>query len=199
MRQIVYDWMNFCEGKREFEDGYFFTLFMENLTIEEINVIYSYFPNADMLTARMEKFLFGPKAIELPPYDRVCELDRLIRLDFVDREFSLKSLSPSSNGWHNLIFNYVEDDKIVDNLILDDIYTQSFHDFMRSKKITSEKKMYLLFDALYGITYDFDFQLYLYAPLLATSYTGEHLFQFKRLGGVYAVTNEEIVYSFKVM
>ena len=107
MRQIVKDWIDFCEKGTAFEDGYFYTLFMEKITSIEIREIYKYFPNSDLLIERMEKFLFEspPKVQNIE--SRKLELERLIKLDFVERAPVMNRLSIFSNLLPNLNFVFV--------------------------------------------------------------------------------------------
>ena len=91
MRQIVLDWVDYCNGKKEFADGYFYTLFMENITIDEVKAIYETFPNSSALITKMSKFLFEPKPAVKSSIDNIAELDRLIKLDFSKRTLIMQN------------------------------------------------------------------------------------------------------------
>ena len=197
MKQIVKDWIEFCEKGADFEDGHFYTLFTKDITLDEIKAVYRYFPNTERLVAKMKKFLFDPKPVILDYETKKNELERLIKLDFQERQAILQNIDAFANLNINLNFQFVKDVKVVNNLILDDVWSQSFQDFMRTQKIVTDKKIYELNNALYGISYDFDYQLYLFEPLLKTNYTGEFLFIFKRLGGLYSITEDGVTYSFE--
>lgn len=197
MNLLIDDWSSFCENKVIFEDNYFFTLFMENITISEVKEVYKYFPNSKELIERMEKFLFEEKP-KIEDFNlKKNELEKLIKLDFEERKPILENIEIFTNYVSNINFVYTVDFELIATLILDDIWSQSFHDFMRTQKLITDKKVYELNNALYGITYDFDYQLYLFQPLLKTNYSMEYLFQFKKLGGVYAITANGVYYSFK--
>jgi len=197
MNQMINEWSDFCEGRAVFEDCYFYTLFMENISSEEIRSIYKYFPNSEQLIEKMENFLFGAKPNIENFETKKNELERLIKLDFEDRKPILQQLDVFSKFNSNPTFQFTFDIESISTLILDDVWSQSFHDFLRTQKVISDKKVYELYNALYGITYDFDYQLFLFEPLLKTNYTVESLFQFKRLGGLYVISDNIVYYSFK--
>lgn len=194
MKQIVQDWIEFCENGKDFEDSYFYTLFMEEISQEEIIAIFRSFPNSEELVERLNKFLLI-KESNGTTSEKIQELGDLLSQDFLDKKQILQHLPSFSKFNEEYQIVYTRDTDEVEDLILDDIWVQEFHDFMRAQKIITDKKVYELFNALYGITYDADYQLYLFIPLLNTNYTMEHLFRFKKAGGVYAITENEVVYS----
>jgi hypothetical protein len=195
MKKIINDWSDFCEIGKSFEEGYFYTLFMEDITSEEIREVFKYFPNSEILIDRMEKFLFEPKP-NIENFDtKKNELERLIKLDFHERKPILEKLDIFSKFNLNPIFIFNSDFESISLKVLDDVCSQSFYDFMRMQKLITDKKVCELYNALYGITYDFDYQLYLFLPLLKTNYTAEYLYQFKRLGGIYAISENGVYFS----
>lgn len=195
MRQIINDWIEFCENDKPFEESYFYTIFMENISKEEIEIVYRSFPNSDQLTDRMNKFLFE-EDVQIPNNEKQKILGELIQFDFLERETILKSLPAFSKFNMNHKFVYYEDRDVVNDLILDDVWIQDFHDYIFGQMSITDKKAYELLDALYGISNDFDYQLFLFLPLLKTEYSMKHLYKFRKAGGIYAITETEVVYSF---
>jgi hypothetical protein len=194
IKKMVKEWLRFCNGDTEsFEDSYFYTLFMEGVTEIEIEEIFSTFPNSLELVKRTKQFL-NTKANSKSSKEI---LQDLIKNDFEERMPILRQLSNFSNFVSDPIIRYTDDTELVSNLILDDIWVQEFHDFMRTKMIITERKVYELYNAFYGLTYDFDYQLYLFQPLLRTDYQMNYLFDFKKQGGIYAITEKEVVFSIK--
>ncbi len=200
MRQIVNDWKNFCTGIETFKEDYFYTLFMEDfigeITTEEIEAIYETFPNSEKLVNRMKQYLFDEISID-DEIEKVQVLQKLIKLDFEERKPILEQIPSFLNFNSNPKFIYEENVEVVNNLILEDIWIQNFHDYLRNIIMIDDDKVWELKSALYGKTYDFDYQLFLFQPLLKTEYSMEHLYEFKKLGGVYAITEDSVVYSFK--
>tara|TARA_R110000868_G_scaffold252899_5_gene509611 strand:+ start:54 stop:650 length:597 start_codon:yes stop_codon:yes gene_type:complete len=197
MNQLLIEWSTFCKDNTVFEDSHFYTLFMEGITSEEIKEVYKYFPNSERLIERMERFLFESKP-DIEDFElKKIELEKLIKLDFEERKPILEKIDLFTSFNSHPKFIFTSDFESISTLILDDVWSQSFHDFMRMQKLITDKKVYELNNALYGITYDFDYQLFLFEPLLKTNYSVKYLFEFKRLGGVYAITANGVYYSFK--
>ncbi len=196
MNQIVNDWLKYCEGSEAFEDDYFYTLFMDEISVEEIEAIYKTFPNSEKLIKRMKQYLFG-KNPKVNDSDKVFMLENLIKLDFEERMPILELLPNFSTLKTNLKFIYEENVEVVNKLVLNDVWIQDFHDFMIRQMIIEDKKAFELYNALYGKTFDFDYQQYLFQPLFNTEYKMEYLFQFKKLGGVYAITESALYFSTK--
>ncbi|MDI9873198.1 hypothetical protein [Flectobacillus rivi] len=194
MKELIKDWDSFCKGYEEFEDGYFYTLFMEGISIEEIELIYKPFPNSDKLVERMKRYLFT-KTSSIHDNEKRNNLDKLIKLDFEERKPILELLPNFSQFNKNPKFTYIADKELVLSLMLDDIWIQDFHDYMFRQTIISNQREYELNNALYGLTYDFDYQLFLFQPLLNTTYTADYLFQFKKSGGIYAITIDGVFYT----
>jgi hypothetical protein len=195
MKQIVIDWMNFCEGNDIFEDCHFYTLLMEGISNEEIEAIYKYFPNSKELKRRIKEYLFY-EISQVQKNNKIQTLERLIKLDFEERKSILNHLPSFLNFNSNPQFIYNENIDVISDLIHDDIWTQDFQDYLYSKWLIVDKKCYELNNAFYGLTYDFDYQFYLFQPLLKTEYKMEYLFQFKKLGGVYVISENAVYYSF---
>ncbi len=197
MRQIVKDWCEFCEKGTKFEDGHFYTLFMDGPSKEEIKEIFKYFDQNIELTNRLVKYLYHPK----PKIDDVenlkDELRRLIVKDFEDRQKILSELECFKKFLANPEFEFISDLEHNKTVVWDDIWSQRFLDFMIDNVINEEEKIYIIYNSFYGITFDFNLQIFLFIPLIKTDYTAEHLFNFKSLGGIYAISDNKVYYSFK--
>ena len=196
MKQIVNDWKKFCTGGETFQDDYFYTLFMDEISIEEIEAIYETFPNSEKLVNRMKRYLFDGIPI-VDKIEKMEKLEKLIKLDFDERKSILEQIPSFLNFNSNPKFSYVENVEDLYVLNGDDILIQDFQDYMRNIIKINDDKVWELKSALYGKTYDFDYQLFLFQPLLKTDYSMEYLYQFKKLGGVYAISNDGVFYSFK--
>lgn len=191
MKQIVEEWCLFCEGSKNFEDGYFFTLFMEELSIEEIEKVFSFFPNSEKLLSKMLLFRETESNITLSNN----ELLKLLKKDFEERSIIFKEIPIFANLLRNPQFEYNENLEQVKSLIWDDIWSQEFYDHVGSFKIDKSPKVYELHNAMYGATYDFDMTLFLFEPLLKIDYSGQSLLKFKKCGGIYAIADNKIVFG----
>lgn len=195
MRQIVKDWCDYYEDKRTCEKSEFFTLFMEKVSKEEIRQIYKYFPFNLQLIERLENFLFG----SWPRIENVehikDELKKIIVNDFKDRKEILYQIPSFQNFLFNPEFIFKSDETEIKKLISDDIWSQNFIDFTSTQRKLTGWKIYEIHNALYGISNDFDYRLYLFIPFLNINYSGEYLFKFKRLGGIYAISDNKVYFS----
>lgn len=197
MRQIIKDWCNFCENGTKFEDGHFYTLFMDGPSPDEIKEVFKYFDQKSELTDRMVKYLYDPRPQIGEGEELKDELRKLIVKDFEDRKKLLLQLDCFKKFLSNPEFVFMSDLEHNEALIWDDIWSQRFVDFMIDNVINEEEKTYIIFDSFYGITFDFNLQIYLFIPFVKTDYTAKHLFSFKRLGGIYAISDNIVYYSFK--
>lgn len=196
MKELVKDWIQFCEEKKSFNTGYFYSLFMDNLSQDELVYIYNFFPNSERLILKLKKYMLQDFNISINPEVKIELLEIMIRLDFEDRKKVFEEMNKIS-FYDKIAFKYIEDSKEIINLQYNDVLSQEFHDYINYKTILEDDKTDALYEALYGLTTDFDYRLYLFEPLLKVDYTGENLFQFKRLGGVYTIQDNTVLYSYK--
>ena len=185
MNKLVEGWKMFCENNASFEDGYFYTLLTENLTQEEIDIIFFTFPYQEKLKYNLKQFKnhssLGKNNLESLVLD-FEEKSKII--DKYQLNYSVKTLK----------LEKVNDENQINNYILDDVFSQMFHDFLRSKKISTDRKYFELYNAFYCISQDFDLSMYLFSPLLDLEYDLYNLFKFKINGGKYAVINDKLYY-----
>jgi hypothetical protein len=165
---------------------------MEDLNKEKVYEVCRYFPNSMKLIKKMEKFLFHT----FPSIENVSEkkqkLQNLLIEDFNERADLFRRI-----GFENPKFIYIEDCKSIEEMIWDDNWSERFHDFVDYSRISDDKKTSALYDALYGLTHDFDYRLYLFEPLLTINYSMEALHEFKKRGGIYIIVDDTVYYSFR--
>ncbi len=196
MKQLIKDWTEFCENGKVFEDGHFYTLFMD-IDPNDIREVFKYFPNSDRLVNRMENFITYNPGFTGDLHEKKEKLSQLLELDWEERKPFIKDLPSFSELVENCPIVFTPDLLLISDLILDDVWSQDYQDFLRIQKISTEKKIFVLYDALYGKASDFDYSMYLFEPLLKINYSLQSLFEFKKLGGVYAITEGGIYFSFK--
>ncbi|TPN89235.1 hypothetical protein [Aquimarina algicola] len=190
IKQLEY-WDLFCKEEKSFSDGYFYSLFME-ITFNDLYYIYKHFPNSDKLILKTKKYLIY-QDLKFEKKITPALLEVLIKLDFEEK----KTLFQAHNEFDYLLkkwtFIYEKDFVKVAEMIEDDELSQEFFNY----KISDKEAMYALDDALYGLTNDFDYRLYLFEPLTKLNYSGEYMFQFKSFGGIYAISDNIVYYSYK--
>ncbi len=196
-QQLIKDWILFCQGNRNFEKGHFYSLLMDELSEDEIDIIYEPFINKKKLKLKLKKYLYSLESSINITSKKKNLLEVLIKLDFQERLSIFKEIAEFSQFRSNMKFEYVEEFNVVENLAFDDVLSQMFFNYTDFQIIEENDKVDALYDALYGLVADFDYRLYLFEPLLSVNYTGEYLFQFKKMGGVYAIKDETVMYSFR--
>jgi len=192
----VRDWELFCKGEKSFDDGHFYSLLMETSN-DDLERIFQFFPNSERILLKTKNYLLK-RHIQSDNSDRSPEqFDVLIKLDFEEKKPIFRDHNEFSGLLNKWKFVYVENYDEVVEMIGDDELTQEFFDSIFSYKLNSSDAIYVIDDALYGLTTDFDYRLYLFEPLTSLDYTGEYMFQFKNLGGVYALKDDVVYYSYK--
>jgi len=194
-KEQITDWFLFKDGE-SFENGHFYTLFME-ADYSEIEQIYSCLPKSNELVLKMKNYLLREET-SIKSNNTPELLDVLIKLDFEEKKYFFRKHNEFSELLNNWKFVYLDDFNEVDGMYGE--LNQDVIDYFSDYTIDEDNKLiYVIYDALYGFTTNFDMQLYLFAPLLSLNYTGEYMFQFKKLGGIYAINDDDniVYYSYK--
>ena len=192
------DWANFCEGKADFDDCDALTLFHEEIDAQELNAALSYFPNSGQIAQRIHAvkavypvnrttWIVDPemalqialddlserrKAVERWQNDELLSVIEKAKPRFVSDERIFKEAW--FNGWNGDLIGTVGD--YADECWLD--YT---------------KQYYALFEAFYGLTTMFGIEWYLGQPLMNTDLNFGRYFDLWKVGGEYALTDDELV------
>lgn len=194
MRQILKDWCNYCEGKKDFDKSHFYTLFWddsekEKLTPNDLNIIFSYFNEKEKLIEIMNNYLFLSENNKITEDNEIFLIKNDIKekiklskvLDFISSyKISVSDLEKVEESRNELEFlNFYDEisDIVLDNWKIED------------------KKTNALYEALYGLTYDYELVWYLFSPLLNLNITFENYYLLKKIGITYSIFNKEIIYS----
>lgn len=194
MRQILKDWCNYCEDKKDFDKSHFYTLFWddsekEKLTPNDLNIIFSYFNEKEKLIEIMNNYLFLSENNKIKEDNEIFLIKNDIKekiklskvLDFISSyKISVSDLEKVEESRNELEFlNFYDEisDIVLDNWKIED------------------KKTNALYEALYGLTYDYELVWYLFSPLLNLNITFENYYLLKKIGITYSIFNKEIIYS----
>ncbi len=194
MRQILKDWCNYCEDKKDFDKSHFYTLFWddsekEKLTPNDLNIIFSYFNEKEKLIEIMNNYLFLSENNKITEDNEIFLIKNDIKekiklskvLDFISSyKISVSDLEKVEESRNELEFlNFYDEisDIVLDNWKIED------------------KKTNALYEALYGLTYDYELVWYLFSPLLNLNITFENYYLLKKIGITYSIFNKEIIYS----
>ena len=198
MDSIFQDWVNFCEGRADFDKGDFLTLFHEDIDEQDLNAALSYFPNSGQIAQRIHAvkavypvnrttWIVDPemalqialddlserrKAVERWQYDKLLSVIEKAKPRFVSDERIFKEAR--FNGWNGDLVCTVGD--YADECWLD--HTRQY---------------YALFEAFYGMTSTYQIQWYLGQPLMKTDVNFGRYFDLWKAGGDYALTEDELI------
>jgi hypothetical protein len=191
MREIVSDWVKFCKGKSNFPPNYFYTLLMDYPSIEELEMTFKYFIKSDFLVKRTIQFINSKRE----KFGRM-ELGNLLSNDILLKSKFLESIHSDLKINKKAQLTFCESTKELHDYILDDVWQQEFYDVISSK--ISGTMEFEIYNAVYGLTNDFDLRMHILMPIFQYDYDTSNIFSFKIHGGIFAVLNEnEIVFGFK--
>ena len=200
MKNSIENWIESCEIDREIRRGEYDTLFMEDVTEEEVAAIFKPFVNNEELSKRMNRYLtdYRNDGIKDNFEDKKSFMENLLKLDFEERK---PDVEKEVSFFEDVIFptkykfnpNYEE----VDNQMMGDKFSQDFSDYFRRKKIDEKAKTYALYRAIDRISVHYSYTLYLFQPLVKMNYTANHIYEFLMRGGTYAVIGDTVYYSFE--
>lgn len=199
-KQLI-EWINFCEGKVDFDISHFYTLFFEGdadngyRSDVELDAIFKYFRNSEDLKLRLRN---TTQTIDLEEPDDMATFlidstfkDVQEKKKFIDDEELLKFLAKP--------VNYIDDIESVRKSQITDWQYEEYMalvgDTISELKYSTEKKVYALFEAFYGLTTDYNMVWYLGRPLLKTTVNLDHYFDLWRFGGRYCISSDGILVS----
>jgi hypothetical protein len=167
MREIVLDWIDFCEDRKDFDKSYFYPLFHDNCTKEELQAIVQCAGYVDTLQ-NLSYAIFRKKAeaIVLPDSDIVREKvnDDFLNMQsifkntnqnyMINREYSIE-ICGNWEEYFSYLIKYRSRGNIFDS-IADTIY-----DYFPESRV-----FYAFYEALYGIENDYDLARAIINPYL---------------------------------
>ena len=192
------DWVDFCEGRADFDDCDALTLFHEDIDAQDLNAALSYFPNSGQIAQRihavkavypvnrstwivnlemaiqiaLDDLSERRKAVERWQYDELVSVIEKAKPRFVSDERIFEEARLS--GWNSALVTLVG--YYADECWLD--YTRQYD---------------ALFEAFYGMTSTYQIQWYLGQPLMKTDVNFGRYFDLWKVGGEYALTDDELV------
>ena len=196
---IINDWIIFCEGSSDFDRYHFHSLFLENPVVEDLKIIFSYFPKSDELTSLTQNYLFTDKLIG----------DRYLKNDLMD--LALKDINQKKT--------LIKDErlmKLVDrlnvefvsdiDLVISTRRNSPFIDFFNGVSdrfmndwIIEDRKAHALLEAFYGLTNSYEMAWYLFQPLTNVKINLNYYYDLTDLGGVYTFYGNKILVAREVI
>ncbi len=198
---LVDDWVEFCEGKRDFDKSHFLTLFHGSLTDEDLRAIYQFFPQADLLGERMERFQAAKKA---RTEKSIVPVSNSQILNLAASDMRAKSSILAELGEEELARlasenkpSLTTDRNAFDNVARSDWPNGEKHvvigDYVDEQMLLPNKQGFALFEALYGAANSYDLQYFLAAPLIKSDVDFGSYFQLWSAGTDVALAEDNIL------
>lgn len=194
------DWIDFNKGIKEFDKSHFYTLLMDNddgisITEDEINLVFSFFPNSHELSNRLKSYYsnvdFRKSIHDLPKY--------LIQATTEDVKSKLKLfISDELKPFLENEIHFVESIEEITSSKLEDWQNEHYIDIISDHvydcRISGEK-IIALFEAFFGLTRDYQLTWYLGSPLIKSEINFDNYYDIWKVGGDYAITNDRVIVS----
>ncbi|PHV09585.1 hypothetical protein [Chitinimonas sp. BJB300] len=207
MSTLLADWCSFCEEGVDFDKSHFLGLFKEHSDYSELKKIFSFFPSGEEMALVAKQVLDAgtlENCLYLLPTDKnkgsqaellatatkwLNELSRFCKITNNDELYIIAM---------NAQIIYTERD-LVDVALKSDIPECWMHEFIgdqvREARILSSDATYALFEALYGIAANYYLAWHIGKPLINLDIDFTYYFEFWRLGGVSALSHNELLVS----
>jgi hypothetical protein len=202
--QLLNDWNDFCEGRKELDHFHFYTLLHEGPSTEELTKIVSYFDQKDILLSNILA-LYAPLHpplyfSDLPPASNKLSQNEIVNL--VKKDVEEKQNLCKLSGRHDLaeelaaISNYNVVPKADLRSCPDDILHYDVDEVMGDhfidQRISHDKKHRGIFEAFYGLTNNKALVWFLASPLIKTNFNFNYYFQTWKGGGDYRILKDKI-------
>lgn len=200
MNEIIQDWEQFCEGRKSFDKSHFYTLFWEGITRSDLEGIFKYFPRSNELVERLSEYLFGKREKAIDKCSLEAVLVELAIKDIEEKKSILDSNCSLLSLLQELKVEFVDD---FNNVAIRKteppyiVFFDSINDVFSDCWTIEDKKAFALYDALYGLTKDYEMVWYLFSPLFKINLDLSYYYRLTTLRGIYTITNNQILVSKK--
>jgi len=207
--KLLNDWINFSEGRKSFDKSHFYTLFHEKWNQNEIELIFNFFPNSEVLIKKFLEFTESKKKLETHDIIKGFNknnyyeiLTSLINNDLNEKERLCKELNfiELLNIFTDISFSFTnENDFFLIKKQSDSNawLMESIGDYFIDNKMIEDEKTYALFEAFYGLTVNYQLVWFLGKPLINTTYNPDKYFQIWSHGADYVIDNNVAYISSK--
>ena len=192
------DWVDFCEGKADFDDCDALTLFHEDIDAQDLNAALSYFPNSGQIAQRIH----AVKAVNSDNSSTwIVDPEMAIQIAVDDLSERRKAVEYWRNDELLSVIEkakprFVSDERIFEEARLSGRNGALYSlvgDYARECWLDYTKQYYALFEAFYGLTTMFGIEWYLGQPLMKTDVNFGRYFDLWKVGGDYALTEDELI------
>ena len=198
MENILTDWCDFCEEKKDFDKSHFLTLFHADIDKNYLNTVLQYFPNKDDIIQRVLAVR------EAKSYRAECfKVDENFALELASKDINEKRKACAYLSEHELTalidtvqLRFTSDPSSFEKARHDDWnreYKAQVGYYFDESWMEETDKYYAIFEAFYGMTNSYELQWYLGKPLMRTFVDPDNYFELWKVGGDYAFTETEIL------
>lgn len=202
LRIALSEWSDYCEGKRVFEDCYFYGLFMDinGNDYNALHKIFKYFPNADELLIRTSNYITA-KESHINSNKNISNSEDCIKLALLDLNLKNKLLLEAGiTSFDEIISNltpvYVTNLRETineQNIDLDSEFSSEVNELIQENWIHKpEHQIYQLWEAFFGLTQSLEMVKYIIKPLSSVKIEFKEYFELYKKGGDYFITDKNI-------
>ncbi len=198
------DWKAFCEGEKDFDKSHFHTLLMKNeyhedISKEEYNNVFKYFPNSTELIIRLQNYYSNKNYL----HEIIDVKEYLLSNTMADiNEKSILFYESDIKEFLKGDINYVDDIKEVSEAklkgCLNEEYIDIIDDHIFDSLYVKNSRVNALLEAFFGLTRNYQLVWYLASPLIDSEINFDHYFNIWKVGGEYAITEKGIIVSRKI-
>lgn len=193
MNKELIDWVNFYEGKQDFDKSHFYTLFMKEDEKEELDLtlIFKPFECANDLIKRVNTVL-NPAPIS-NEIDLSAHLLNYVEKDLLDKLplFEQSELLPFLQK--QILFE--KDRNILiekKNRWQNEMYVDEIEDHISENIKDSTLLVDAIREAFFGLTRNYKMVWYLLSPLIKSNYNFDYYYNVWRIGGDFAITDNGV-------
>ena len=207
---LIADWAGFCKGEKQFDKCHFYTLFHEQLSLEDIHTIFQYFGEDNELEKRfLNVYHTGliyanphPVAPSPPPSKEtlitICQAilkEQIKVFTELDDQEMLELLKDASIAFTSDLEAFEELQPMAPHVMVRD----RLNDYFINGKSRDWSKMAIAIDeSFYGLKGDFELNWYLSAPIYNTSYNTDFYFELWKNKVDYLITDDAVLLAFQV-
>lgn len=202
MKKLTKEWHDYCLGRANYDTLHFASLLRGELSAEQLQNLFQYFPHTEALTENVQQVLehgyFDEERPHLIPLREnrgsPSELKQFTKAHVLDLSTVLKTFRESEllDTLQSLPVSFIEDYGIFSEASEVDSFNvevlDNLSDYFIEAYRPDEAKTYALFEALYGLAGDYYLAWYMGAPLIAIDFSFNNYFQIWRLCGEIILT-----------
>jgi hypothetical protein len=202
--RLIQDWCDYCEGKSDFNADHFNTLFMSELDRRELQIIFSYFPNAPALVSNVAE-LWSDELwnadLRIPESKRCDKIRELTISDLKEKEPVIQKEAESTllKCLENPVYRFVDWEVFADVFRQDEtvgLFIDTVGEHVLYELLPRDRNVLTLYEALYGLGGSLELRWSLISPLfIGGEYRFRSFFDLWLIGGRYAVTEDAILFS----